>query len=180
MSTVGGYHEYTWRYHDKCGGRSLGKQLNLYGNPSVLNMPRCTHDIPRHSSWYHLSVLMESPTVLNTPRCTHDIPHCTEHPQCTEHPPVKSVISPSVLKIPRCTAQTLCKVIIGTSSFFYQKTKTSQNSQLLCMMHRCAARYNMENSKPLTFSETGFKTTFSSAPLALLPVHSPNFWKTYR
>ena len=39
MSTPG-------RYHDKCGGRPLGKQLNLYGNPSVLNIPRCTHDIP--------------------------------------------------------------------------------------------------------------------------------------
>ena len=39
MGTVGGY-------HDKCGGRSLGKQLNLYGNPSVLNIPWCIHDIP--------------------------------------------------------------------------------------------------------------------------------------
>ena len=47
MSTVGEYHEYTrgGAYHDKCGGRSLGKQLNLYGNPSVLNILRCTHDI---------------------------------------------------------------------------------------------------------------------------------------
>ena len=34
MSTPG-------RYHDKCGGRSLGKQLNLYENPSVLNIPWC-------------------------------------------------------------------------------------------------------------------------------------------
>ena len=33
FSTLGGYHEYTGGYHDKCGGRSLGKQLNLYGNP---------------------------------------------------------------------------------------------------------------------------------------------------
>ena len=40
MSTPGGN-------HDKCGGRSLGKQLNLYGNPSVLNISRCTHDIPQ-------------------------------------------------------------------------------------------------------------------------------------
>ena len=53
MSSVGGYHEYTggcsvhWGdimstpaggYHDKCGGRSLGKQLNLYGNLSALNI----------------------------------------------------------------------------------------------------------------------------------------------
>ena len=39
MSTMGGY-------HDRRGGRSSGKQLNLYGNPSVLNIPRCTHDVP--------------------------------------------------------------------------------------------------------------------------------------
>ena len=32
MSTVGGV-------HDKSGGRSLGKRLNLHGNPSVLNIP---------------------------------------------------------------------------------------------------------------------------------------------
>ena len=51
----GGYHEYTGGcsvhrgislvqrgYHDRCGGRSLGRQLNLYGNPSVRNIPRCT------------------------------------------------------------------------------------------------------------------------------------------
>ena len=47
-STPGGY-------HDKCGGRSLGKQLNLYGSHSVLNIHRCTHD---------------TPSVLNIPRCT--------------------------------------------------------------------------------------------------------------
>ena len=40
MSTPGGC-------HDKCGGRLLGKQLNLYGNPSVLNITRYTHDIPQ-------------------------------------------------------------------------------------------------------------------------------------
>ena len=27
---TGGYLECTRGYHDKCGGRSLGKQLNLY------------------------------------------------------------------------------------------------------------------------------------------------------
>ena len=59
MSTPGGY-------HDSCGERSLGKQLNLYGNPSALNIPQCTHDI-QHSSWY-------LPTVLNA------IPWCTAHP----------------------------------------------------------------------------------------------------
>ena len=41
-----GYHEYTVGYYDKYVGRSLGKQLRLYGNPSVLNIPRCTHGIP--------------------------------------------------------------------------------------------------------------------------------------
>ena len=58
MSTLGD-NEYTGGYHDKCGVRSLGKQLNLYRNLGVLNTPRCTHDIP------HIH---------------HDIPQCTEHP----------------------------------------------------------------------------------------------------
>ena len=71
MSTVGGYHEYTGgvqytvgyheytgEYHNKFGERSLGKQLNLYGNPSVLNISWCTHDIT-HTH--------------------HGIPQCTEH-----------------------------------------------------------------------------------------------------
>ena len=43
-------------------GKSLGKQLNLYGNPSVLNIPWCTHDIPPVYSMIS--------------------------PQCTKHPPV--------------------------------------------------------------------------------------------
>ena len=55
MSTPGGH-------HDKCGGRSLGKQLeNLYENSSVLNIPRCTHNIPPHSSWYPPCVFMVPP-----------------------------------------------------------------------------------------------------------------------
>ena len=33
MMSVGGYHKYSGGYRDKCVGRSLGKQLNLYGNP---------------------------------------------------------------------------------------------------------------------------------------------------
>ena len=33
MSTVGDIMSTPGAYHDKCGGRSLGKQLNLYGNP---------------------------------------------------------------------------------------------------------------------------------------------------
>ena len=105
-------------------GRSLGKQLNLYGNPSVLNIPRCTHDIPHtpHGipqctehpslySWYpHIhhgipAVLMVSLIVLSTPWCTHDTSQCTEHPRYTQWYP------PCVLNIPRCTAQTLCRVI---------------------------------------------------------------------
>ena len=69
ISYSGGYHEYTGgvqytgRYHDKCGGRSLQKQLNLYGNPTVLNIPWCTHDIPH--------------THHGIPQCTHGIPQCT-------------------------------------------------------------------------------------------------------
>ena len=112
MGTPGGY-------HDRCGVRSLGQQLNLYGNPSVLNIPRCTHDIPHtHHGipqcthgispvyWTPPAVLMISPTL------TMVSPHCTYgSPQCTEHPLVYSMISPSVLNIPRCTAQTLCRVI---------------------------------------------------------------------
>ena len=52
MSTLGGVPVYRGDimrtpggYNDKCGGKSLGKQLNLYGNPSILNTARCTHDI---------------------------------------------------------------------------------------------------------------------------------------
>ena len=48
MSTLEGYHEYIRGYHDKCGGRSLEKQLNLYETPAVLNIPQCTHDIAPH------------------------------------------------------------------------------------------------------------------------------------
>ena len=113
----GGYHEYIGGegafstlegYHDNCGGRSLAKQLNLYGNPSVLNVPRCTHDIPQcthgipsvlntptvlmiypHSSWYPPLYSWYPPTVLMiSPQCT-EHPRCTQRmPQCTEHPPV--------------------------------------------------------------------------------------------
>ena len=59
FSTPGDIMSIPGGYHDKCGVRSLGKQLNLYGKPSVLNIPRFTHDIPSHC---------------------HGIPHCTEHP----------------------------------------------------------------------------------------------------
>ena len=40
----------------------------------VLNIPRCTHGIPPHSSWYPPTFIMISPDVLNIPRCSHDIP----------------------------------------------------------------------------------------------------------
>ena len=55
-------------------GRSLGKQFNLYGNPSLLNPPHCTHDIPY---------------------CTHDIPHCTHNilPLYSKYPPTVLTIS---------------------------------------------------------------------------------------
>ena len=70
FSTPGGY-------HDKCEGRSFGTQLNWYGNPSVLTIPQCTHDIPQ---------------------CTHDIPQCTH-----DIPGVLNDI-PGVVNIPQCTA----------------------------------------------------------------------------
>ena len=73
MSTLGDIMSTPGGYHDKCGGRSLSKQLNLYGNPSVLNIPRSTHDIPLVYSWY-------PPSVLDTPCCTHGVPQCTEEP----------------------------------------------------------------------------------------------------
>ena len=78
------------------GGRSLGKQLNLY----VLNIPRCTDGIPhtRHGipqRTHGDPQCTETPSVLNTARCTHDIPSVlntpgvlNDIPQCTEHPPV--------------------------------------------------------------------------------------------
>ena len=61
MSTPGGY-------LNKCRGRSLGKQLNLYGNSSVLNTP-CTHDT--------LTLIMVCP------QCTHGM-----SPVYSWYPPV--------------------------------------------------------------------------------------------
>ena len=88
---TGGYDEYPEGYHDKCEGRSLQKQLNLYRNPSVLNIPRCTHGIPHtHHGIPHCThgiplvygtspaVLMISPTVLNTPGVLMIFPSCTQ------------------------------------------------------------------------------------------------------
>ena len=36
MSTLGGGSVHQGGYHDKCGGKSLGKQLNLYGNTDIM------------------------------------------------------------------------------------------------------------------------------------------------
>ena len=113
----GGYNEYsgdimsTLRgYHEKCVGRSLGKQLNLYGNPSVLmisptlimvspsvlNTPavlmissHTDHGISPLYSWYPPTVLnihgvlSDTPSVLSNPSVLNDIPQCTENPRCT-------------------------------------------------------------------------------------------------
>ena len=83
-------------------GRSLGKQLNLYGNPSVLNISRCTHDISHtHHGISRYGVLMVSPTVLNTPGVLMVSPTVLNTlgvlmiaPRCIEHPSVYSMISP--------------------------------------------------------------------------------------
>ena len=53
------------------GGRSLGKQLNLYGNPCVLMISPTLILVST-------IVLMVSPSVPNPPCCPHDIPH-THH-----------------------------------------------------------------------------------------------------
>ena len=82
---IGGYHEYIGRYHEYIGrcsvhwgdimmhvGEQVGKNLSIsIENTNVLNIPRCTHDIPPMYSWYPPDVLMVSP-------------------QCTEHPPMYS------------------------------------------------------------------------------------------
>ena len=47
MSILGGYHEYTRVYHDKCGSRSLGKQLNCMDTPVYLTPPSVLSDIPQ-------------------------------------------------------------------------------------------------------------------------------------
>ena len=57
LSTSGGYHE------------QVDKSLSIsIENPDVLNIPRCTHDIPPMYSWNPPDVLMISL------QCTHDIP----------------------------------------------------------------------------------------------------------
>ena len=75
-------------------GRSLGKQLNLCGNPSVLNIPWCTHDISHN---HH-----------DIPQCTHGIAQCTEHPRCTHD------ISHTHHGTPRCTHGILALYLLNT------------------------------------------------------------------
>ena len=116
----------------------------LIVSPSVLNTPHCTHDIPLHSSWYPPLYSWFPHCTEHHPRYTHDIPpmywtrpvysmisptvlnipRCTTHPRCTQwYLPVywtsSSVmhITPSLQcnahhPLPRCTAQTLCRVIL--------------------------------------------------------------------
>ena len=144
----GGYHEYTggclvhWGisrvhrgYHDKCG-KSLGKQLNLYGNPSVLNIPWCTHDI-LHT---HHGIPQCTPSVLNTPAVLMTSPTLIMvFPSCTHGIP--QVYWTRL----RCTAQTLCRVVFwgslkslrrGTPAAFSRKSwwpiTSSVHASLLC------------------------------------------------
>ena len=76
MSTSGGYHEYMGgcSVHRRDIMIHVGEQLDKIlsisiENSDVLNIPRCTHDIPPMYSWYPPDVLMVSP-------------------QCTEYPPM--------------------------------------------------------------------------------------------
>ena len=55
LSTVGGYHEHSTRCSVHWGdiminvGKVIGKQLNLYENPNVLNIPSVLMISPLHS-----------------------------------------------------------------------------------------------------------------------------------
>ena len=97
--------------------------MNLYGNPSVLNMPHCTHDIPPHSSWYPPSVLMVSSGCTEHPVVLMIFPWCTKTPRCTQF------YLHGVLNIPRRTAhlryaaQTLCRVLLCFSRVEYSTPK---------------------------------------------------------
>ena len=118
FSTSEGYHEYIGGYHEYIGGCSVhrrdimihvGEQLDKIlsisiENSDVLNIPRCTHDIPPMYSWYppmyswyppmywtSPDVIMVSPDVLMVSL------------QSTEHPPMYSWYPSDVLNTPRCT-----------------------------------------------------------------------------
>ena len=52
-------------------GEQVDKSLSIsIENPDVLNIPRCTHDIPPTYSWYPPMYSWHLPDVLNIPRCT--------------------------------------------------------------------------------------------------------------
>ena len=88
FSTLGGYHDSV--------GKVIGKTIEFVdGNPSVLNIPQCTHDIPtlimlspQCTHGIH-PVYWTSPTVLNV------FPH-------THHgiPPHSSWYSPTLIMVP--------------------------------------------------------------------------------
>ena len=116
MSTSGGYHEYIGECSVHRGdimmhvGEKVDISLSIYiENSDVLNISRCTHDIPHmhHDPpmyWTSPDVLMIFPTciIIST--------RCTEHPRCTYgipphaswYPPHASWYSPDVLNI-HCT-----------------------------------------------------------------------------
>ena len=108
MICVGGYHEYIGgiscvhrgMFSTSEGimihvGEKLDKILSIsIENSDVLNIPRCTHDIPPMYSRY-------------PPRCTHGIP-----PMYSWYLPDVLMVSPDVLNIPRCTEHTLYRVLI--------------------------------------------------------------------
>ena len=124
FSTSGGV-QYIGGYHEHIGGCSVhrrdimihvGEQLDKILSISiedsdVLNIPRCTHDIPPMYSWYPPmyswyppNVLMVYPRCTEHPRCTHDILRCTHGiPRCTEHPRCTHDILRCTHGIPQCT-----------------------------------------------------------------------------
>ena len=89
---IGGISWYMWGSNLIKSFQFLLKTPMYWTSPDVLNIPRCTHDIPPMYSWYPPDVLMVSP------RCTHGIPPMYWTP-------------PDVLNIPRCTEHTLYRVI---------------------------------------------------------------------
>ena len=66
----------------------------------------CTKGCSVHWGFHTNSIVFP----ITFPHIYHDIPQCTEHSQCAHDIPTVLMISPSVLNIPRCTAETLCRV----------------------------------------------------------------------
>ena len=106
---IGGYHDTdVGAYHDKCGGYHEyigGCSVHRGYHPDVLMVSPTFIMICPHIS------IMISPDVLNIPRCTHDIPdvlmvslRCTEHPSMYSWYPSDVLNTPDVLMIsPRYT-----------------------------------------------------------------------------